>query len=307
MDMNNRVESAGCCAVRLSKTLQHLGSFLRTILRTTRLRWITVGLVSVTASAIAAVPPVCQVQVCFINQQAKTDYECENSCVFEPYEDVITEVAETLAKPEFENSFPYVYLDSKGLPTVGTGHLITSADAAATLTFYKDDGTQATEQEIKDMLGDVESHPQSAECIAGDNSQCYPASHYSQYSKLRMTQDDIDALTKKHLADFDTNLHTIYPDFDTYPAAVKKVLYDMIYNLGPSGIENKFPSFTAAIKARDWQKAADESHRTGISETRNDYVKNLLEKAAIDAAAAEEKLKQCQAAGGGLPGNGATP
>ena len=82
----------------------------------------------------------------------------------------------------------------------------------------------------------------------------------------------------------------------------------MIYNLGASGIENKFPSFTAAIKARDWQKAADESHRTGISGTRNDYVKDLLEKAAADSKAAEEKLNQCPATGGGLPDTGgATP
>ena len=72
------------------------------------------------------------------------------------------------------------------------------------------------------MLADVKSHPQSAECIAGDTSQCYSASHFEQYSTLRMEQTDIDALTKQHLSEFDTDLHRIYPDFDTYPAAVKK-------------------------------------------------------------------------------------
>lgn len=266
------------------------------------------GLLLIAASAVAAVPPICQLQVCFINQQAKTNYECSNGCVFEPSEDVLTEVAATLAKPTFENSYSYVYLDSKGLPTVGVGHLITSADAAATLPFHKADGTLATQQEIKDMLADVESHPQSAECLAGDNTQCYPASHFEQYSTLHLEQADIDALTKKHLNDFDADLHRIYPDFDTYPAAVKKALYDMIYNLGAGGVENKFPSFTKAIKARDWQKAADESHRTGISDTRNDYVKALLEQAAADGKAAEKKLKQCPAGSGAQQGNlGGTP
>lgn len=262
----------------------------------------------VTLSAIAAVPPICQLQVCFINQQAKTDYECNNTCVFEPSEDVLTEVATTLAKPNFENSYSYIYLDSKGLPTVGVGHLITSADAASTLPFHNADGTLATEQEIKDMLADVKSHPQSAECLAGDTSKCYAASHFAQYSTLRLEQADIDALTKKHLTDFDADLHRIYADFDTYPAAVKKSLYDMIYNLGASGLENKFPTFTKAIKDRDWQKAADESHRTGISDTRNDYVKGLLEQAAVDGKAAEDKLKQCPASGGIQDGSlGGTP
>lgn len=241
----------------------------------------------------AAPPPICQLKVCFSSQQAKTDHECKNSCVFEPSEDILTEVATMLAKPTFENSYSYVYLDSKGLPTVGVGHLITSAAAASTLPFHKADGTLATQQEIKDMLAAVESHAQPAECIAGKTSKCYAATHFKQYSTLTLEQADIDALTKKHLTDFDSDLHKIYKDFDTYPAAVKKALYDMIYNLGAKGLKNKFPTFTKAIKARDWQKAADESHRKGISDTRNDYVKALLKQAATDGKAAEDKLKQC--------------
>lgn len=46
-------------------------------------------------------------------------------------------------------------------------------------------------------------------------------------------------------------------------------------------LNNKWPSFKKAVKAKDWTTAAKESDRKSpISAERNKYVKDLLEKAA---------------------------
>ena len=48
-------------------------------------------------------------------------------------------------------------------------------------------------------------------------------------------------------------------------------------------LNNKWPSFKTAIKAKDWTKAAKESNRKSpVSAERNKYVKDLLEKSAAN-------------------------
>lgn len=51
----------------------------------------------------------------------------------------------------------------------------------------------------------------------------------------------------------------------------------MIYNLGSL---DGFPTFSKAVDAQDWTKAAAEYKRNGPSETRNRETKELFEKAA---------------------------
>ena len=51
-------------------------------------------------------------------------------------------------------------------------------------------------------------------------------------------------------------------------------------------LNNKWPSFKTAIKAKNWAAAAKESNRKPpISAERNKYVKDLLEKAAANSKA----------------------
>ncbi len=54
----------------------------------------------------------------------------------------------------------------------------------------------------------------------------------------------------------------------------------MIFNLGMTKLRNGFPNFNKSIKAKDWNKAANESNRLDIALARNKYVKELLNKAA---------------------------
>jgi len=62
---------------------------------------------------------------------------------------------------------------------------------------------------------------------------------------------------------------------------VKLALFDMIFNLGMPNLKNTWPKFNAAIQAKDWQAAANNSNRKPpVSPERNQYVKDLLEKAS---------------------------
>lgn len=41
-------------------------------------------------------------------------------------------------------------------------------------------------------------------------------------------------------------------------------------------LKNGFPKFNTAVNANDWTTAADESHRNGISDERNEFVHDLF-------------------------------
>ena len=173
---------------------------------------------------------------------------------------------------EYEGSIPHMYLDTKGYVTVGVGHLLTSAAAAQKLDFRKG-GKKATAAEIKTDYDTVEKQTKGK-----------LASFYKKHTELVLAQTTIDSLTDKHIQSFEKELKRIYADFDKYPSEVRLALFDMIFNLGMTKLKNVFVNFTAAIKAKNWKKAATASKRAGIQPARNNYVKGLLEKAAKNAA-----------------------
>lgn len=65
----------------------------------------------------------------------------------------------------------------------------------------------------------------------------------------------------------------------------KLALFDMIFNLGMTNLKNRWPNFNKHIKRRDWQKAATECKRKPpVSASRNQYVRDLLQKAEKKAS-----------------------
>ena len=168
-----------------------------------------------------------------------------------------------------------MYLDTKGLVTVGVGYLLATVVEAQKLPFIVDKtGKKATPVEIKDDYFNVKKQAKG-----------FLASYYKRFTKLKLTDIEIDKLTNKRIDDFYKELKLIYPDFDKYPSEVKLALFDLIYNLGMTELKNNWPNFNKHIKAKDWKAAAGESSRKPpISPARNKYVKDLLEKAAKKAA-----------------------
>jgi GH24 family phage-related lysozyme (muramidase) len=178
----------------------------------------------------------------------------------------VTEKA-TLRKKlgEYEGCIPYMYRDTKGYVTVGVGHMIPNVVAAQKLDFVTSTGQKASAEEIKADYDAVKAHTKGLK-----------ASNYKSKTKLILKQADIDALTNKHIASFESELKNIYLEFDKFPSEVRLALFDMIFNLGMPKLKNNWPTFDSAIKAEDWKKAAENSNRIGIQLTRNKYVKDLL-------------------------------
>jgi len=170
----------------------------------------------------------------------------------------------------YEERVPHMYLDSNGFVTVGVGHLISSVTEAQKLAFVTAEGTSASGDEIKADFEAVKALTKNR-----------LAKFYKQHTKLTLTNAEINRLRDNHIVSFGVELKRIYSDFDTYPAEVQLALYDMIFNLGMTKLRNNWPKFNAAINAKNWQQAADESNRKApVSAERNKYVKDLFEKAA---------------------------
>ena len=89
-------------------------------------------------------------------------------------------------------------------------------------------------------------------------------------------------MTCKHIDSFESELKRVYPEFSTYPIEVKFALFDIIFNVGMTDLNTRWPSLKKAVKARDWIQASTESSRKPpISEERNRYVRELFEKGCI--------------------------
>jgi hypothetical protein len=117
--------------------------------------------------------------------------------------------------------------------------------------------------------------------MAGDGE--HPASYYEQFTSLYLPQVDIDQLVTTHLRGDFKALLKLFPGFGNYPLSAQIALWDMIYNLGPPKLRSEFPRMRQAILDGDWEAAARESERGGISDERNQFVHDLF----IDAAEAE--------------------
>ncbi|MFL1405874.1 glycoside hydrolase family protein [Marinobacter sp. M1N3S26] len=176
---------------------------------------------------------------------------------------------------KYEGKVSHMYLDSRGFVTVGIGHLIANVTEAQKLAFKTTRNVPASGAEIKSDYDSVKKQPANR-----------VASFYKKFTSLILPDVEIDKLTDKHILTFESELKRIYSGFENFPSEVRLALFDLIFNLGMTDLNNNWPKFNAAIQAKDWQTAADESSRAApISAERNRYVRNLLETAAKNSAA----------------------
>ena len=184
----------------------------------------------------------------------------------------------------------HMYCDSNGFVTVGTGHLLRDAPAAGSLPGWRFRSAGQTKP------------PQPAEIIADWKrvKEAFRGNHAAAYygngkhagsAQLELPLAQIDALFERDVAVKAGELQRRFAGWIDIPVPAKQGLLDMAFNLGTNGVITKFPSFSAAVRAADWEKAATESKRRGISADRNAWTKNLLLEAAKQARSA-----------GGVPG-----
>ena len=182
---------------------------------------------------------------------------------------------------EYEGRYEHLYLDTKNKVTVGVGHLLASEISMVFVTMYK------VANNFPAGLATLEDKKTEYRNIAKQKKN-YKAAWYKKFTTLAMKEGDIDSQRDKHMDPFYLELTSIYKktngypeDFDNFPEKVQIALFDMIFNLGKTKLNNTFPSFNAAIKTSDWKKAAVQSNRPDVSVSRNTYVKDLFNAAEL--------------------------
>ena len=172
-----------------------------------------------------------------------------------------------------------MYVDTAGRVTVGVGHLLTIDPYQKPVTMYHLNTNKVASME------DIRTEYCRMILERKDN---VVASYYEKYASLVMRDKDIDALTSLHIESFAMELKVIFPglmfslsDAREYNIGinsenVQMALFDMIFNLGATKLRKGFPKFCMYIREGNFEMAAKECNRIGISKERNDYVRGLL-------------------------------
>src|SRR5579864_3213408 len=152
-----------------------------------------------------------------------------------------------------EGRVVFMYRCTGGKVTIGVGHACESAADACRLPLVTAAGTPASADQITAAWTAVSSAPLDLE-----------AKSYRSYSDLSLPDAAIDRLWNDDISAFTAGLRKNLPNFDSYPDPVQDALFDMAFNLGIGGLL-KFHNLLSACDSGDWNRAAQESHRQGIS------------------------------------------
>jgi len=157
----------------------------------------------------------------------------------------------------FEGAVPYMYLDVKGLVTIGVGNLIDPVQVAQALPFrFKNrpdiasPGSPATPQQIAAEWHRLKN---DASLARRGHLACEPI------TQLELSDDAINSLILGKLTDNQNFLkrQQWFQAFETWPADAQLGLLSMAWAMGPAG-PGGFPHFRAACQKLDFKTAANE-------------------------------------------------
>lgn len=134
-----------------------------------------------------------------------------------------------------EGCIKEVYLDSKGYPTFGIGHLVKPKDPEyfelkVNVPFVFDKSLSKDEKQAR-----------------------LDASGY----RLAVSDERINQAFESDVDSHCDDCLDIFPNFATFDEEVKQIVANMVFNLGKGGF-SKFKKLIAAINAKDYLKAAIE-------------------------------------------------
>jgi GH24 family phage-related lysozyme (muramidase) len=148
----------------------------------------------------------------------------------------------------FEGYVHFMYLDIKGLVTIGIGNLIDSEAVVRGLPFTnKTTGARATPDEIAAEWRKIKHMPELAQ---QGHHACEPI------TELRLADDAIAALVRHRLAGNEALIKATFHDWEQWPADAQLAVLSLAWAVG-AGFAPKWPSFSAACHAQDWAKAAE--------------------------------------------------
>lgn len=179
----------------------------------------------------------------------------------------------------FEGSIPWMYLDTKGKVTVGIGHMIPDADAATRLPFTVSPEPPSGGAETADEIA-----VRSAFAVVATAPGGMLARRYERLTAPRLSTTAMRAVHEADTSAFLTRIRARFGAFDSYPLPARLAILDMAYNLGLSGLWDKFPRWRAACLDRNWRVCAEECRRRDIQGARNLWTRQQFLEAAGSGA-----------------------
>ena len=163
----------------------------------------------------------------------------------------------------WEGNKPFMYLCSGGYVTTGIGNKMANAQEAIKLPWqHKTTGLPATPAEIRTAFEQVQSMTSEFRRVDPHATNPFSARHYEKVSDLVLPDGAANQLAVDRLEkDFLKGLRGLFPGFDGYPQPAQRALVDMVYTLGVSGLETKFPRFVTACREGRFADAAEHSDR----------------------------------------------
>jgi GH24 family phage-related lysozyme (muramidase) len=149
----------------------------------------------------------------------------------------------------FEGYVEHMYLDVKGLVTIGVGNLIDPVSQAELLPFrHKGNGQRATMAEVREEWHAIKAASRLA--VQGARAA-------KGITRLYLTQSDIISLCRARLIANEYLLKKTFITWESFPAPAQTAILSMAWAMG-GGFTKKWPLFKAACCAGDWEKAANE-------------------------------------------------
>jgi GH24 family phage-related lysozyme (muramidase) len=146
----------------------------------------------------------------------------------------------------YEGRIPWMYLDIRGLVTIGAGVLVDPLELALRLPLQLD-GRPATPGEIATEWRALKKRHSLAQQGAGAASKI---------TRLRLTEADLDALTWSRLDSTVAALVRRWPGLPGWPWQAQLAVCSWAWAVG--ALAQGWPRFEAALRAQDWATAAAE-------------------------------------------------
>jgi GH24 family phage-related lysozyme (muramidase) len=157
----------------------------------------------------------------------------------------------------YEGEIPFMYLDTRGLVTVGIGNLIDPVASARGLPFQfkarntlsQKPGQRATHAEIEAEWNRLKNNPQRAALMQHGHKLC------ASQTNLELSSANLTALFQSKTNSNETYLRGVYPSFARWPADAQLAVMSMAWALGPA-FHKKWPRFHAACMKGDFDDTA---------------------------------------------------
>lgn len=210
-------------------------------------------------------------------EYAHRKYEFTNS----KEEKLLKRVAKQIVGEESYKDFSY--LDSSGFITVGKGQLIHDWNTFNAVHWLIDERPATEDEKRKAYKIMLDKRTQliieeKNAAIKENRRERNPfnkiADYYAGLTRIYITEDEADYWMYSHLHNDYINLKKYLPEIDSAPEAAQDVAFDIQYN--PGITSTTWTNFKKYFNERNTKELSKQVHRNGISESRNNRMRDKI-------------------------------